>query len=91
MIDARTDEARLVMMINAAVPRALPEHIRQDVCQDLLVAYFEGQFVLADLAANVGKFLRRHRRLFEDSKFRFLPFDVPLRADGRPLSETLTA
>lgn len=57
-------ELRLVEAVTAAVPRNLPDWIRADICQDLLVAILAGEIELSALAGSIrpamSKVLRMH-------------------------------
>lgn len=50
----------LVMVVNAAVPKGWPEHVRADVCQDIIVAILSGEISRDQVHDHVKKFINRH-------------------------------
>lgn len=65
----------LVRRINESVPSALPEDIREDVCQNMLIAILEGSEE-RDVAAGVQRFILEHRREY--------PFRYNFSIDANP-------
>lgn len=51
--------AELVWAVHEAVPEYLPHHIREDICQDLLVALLAGDIQRWELEENVREYSRR--------------------------------
>ena len=49
----------LVMAVHDAVPEYLPPHIREDVCQDLIVALLAGEISRADLEDEVSAYVNK--------------------------------
>lgn len=41
-----------LLRVNDLVPRAFPEHMRADICQNIMLALFEGEVTLAEIEAN---------------------------------------
>lgn len=60
----------LVQMVNEAVPRSLPEDIRGDVCQEMILAMLDGEVNVLDRAQ---EFIRAHRKEYA---FRFGPMSI---------------
>ncbi len=71
------DQAALVLDVHNAVPRALPEWIRADVCQDLIVAILAGEIQRSELKGSVrgyaSKVLKMH-----PLKYGPLSLDAPI-------------
>jgi hypothetical protein len=89
-----TDGAVLVRLVDEAVPKTLPEIVRQEVCQDLLLGIVASEFPAAALgdrafvAQQVSLVLRRY-----PIKYGPLSLDAPPPWDksGPPLSSLLAA
>lgn len=75
------DEHHLVLVVNEAVSKGLPESVRPDVCQDILVALLEHQIEIADLSLAVPEFIKRHYKLFP-TKYGPRSLERPLSKDG---------
>ena len=84
------EEHDLVLAVNAVVPRYLPEHVRADVCQEMLVALLAGDLLREEIGRRAPEFLRAHNRQ-AFSKFKFVSLDAPLGHEGRLLHEILAA
>lgn len=78
----KTDGESLVGEINALVPRNLPEQVRADVCQDLILGVLSGDFTLEMLKGQVRAYVRRHYRDIEADPFKGISFDQTLPGDG---------
>lgn len=83
-----TDEHDLVMVIDGLVPKTLPEMVRQDVCQDLIVSVLGGEVSLGNLQDALPKHVRQAFKLYP-SKYGPISLDAPPPWDpsGRPLLE----
>lgn len=68
-----------LLEINALIPKGMPEHIRADVCQEIMIAILEGRTTLEALRSRKGTvpyFIRRfYKDNYEDSG-RALSFSV---------------
>jgi hypothetical protein len=89
------DEHTLLIAVDRAVPKNLPESVRQDVCQDLIVAVLSGETTLEDLQDSLGSYIKSVFRRFP-VKYGPLSLDSPppwtfRDADARPLGVTLPA
>lgn len=83
--------AELLLAVNEAVPRSLPEQVRAEVCQDIIVAILSGEMDLGDIRKKASEYTRKVFRLFPD---RYGPLSLdeppPWMRDGRtPLGEML--
>lgn len=80
----------LMVEVNNAVSRGLPDHIRADICQDLIVAILSGEMDRSELKEEAryytNKVLKMHPIKYGD-----MSFDEPIGDSGRALSEILTA
>lgn len=87
---AEGTEQELLQSVHALVPLTVPEAIRQDLCQDLIVMALEGT-PLEALAANLPIYISR---AFKDAHWKYgdLSLDAPVReGDDRTLGEMLAA
>lgn len=86
------DEHAMLLAIDAAVPRGLPEMVRQDVCQDLAVAVLTGDIDISDLVNNAGEFVKKVWRQYP-LKYGPMSLDKPApwagEDDGRSLGDLL--
>lgn len=62
---ARSDGADLIMRVNNVLPRQLPEQVRAEVAQDIIVGVLAGEISEAALAAEVLRYVREHYRRME--------------------------
>lgn len=67
----RRDEHAEILAINDIVPRAFPDQMRADICQEAMLAVLEGKITIAELRANRSQsawFLRKfYKDNFEDA------------------------
>lgn len=87
--DARVDNgADLVEAVHKLLPRALPEQVRADVGQDIILGVLEGHIDRSQLQAQVASYIRRHYGNFE-WKFNFASLDQKLFEDGGSLHDLI--
>lgn len=55
-------------LINKAVSRALPAHIRDDVIAEICLAVLEGKLFIDDIKKEVVKYIRAHNREYDHFK-----------------------
>lgn len=58
-------EHDMILAVNALIPKSLPEHIRADICQDALMAIYEGSVTLEELQSDkrsASFFIRKYYR-----------------------------
>lgn len=48
------DEHADLLAVNALIPKSIPDHMRADMCQEIMLAIYEGRVTLADLKARKG-------------------------------------
>lgn len=70
------DGAALVLAVNAAVPKTLPEQVRADVCQDLIVGVLSGDITESELKPHIQAYIRKHFNTVEPKLFD-ISFDEP--------------
>lgn len=70
------NEHELVLLVNEAVPKELPEMNREDICQDLLVALLEHQIEVCDLKSAVPEFIKREIKQFPTKYRPYLSLDA---------------
>lgn len=63
--DDRTEAHKLVTLVNGALPRHLPEQIRADVAQDMILGVLTGEITEQGLELQVRKYLRKHYKTVE--------------------------
>lgn len=90
--DKPLDGHELVLAVDDAVPKHLPEVWRQEVCQDLVLAVLDGEIRIADLQASAGEFVKRVWKQFP-IKYGHLSLDQPapwrMSDDPRTLGDLL--
>lgn len=88
--DVRGEHAEL-LAVNALVPRGLPDHVRGDICQEIMLALWEKTISLDEIKSSpslVRDFVRRaYKSNYEGSGWAF-SLDVPM-PDGRSWYEVL--
>lgn len=67
IVRSRPEHADL-MRANALVPRGLPNHVRADICQNIMVALFEGTVTLGELAANRSRMRYFIAKFYHDQR-----------------------
>lgn len=84
------DSEALVLEVSKAVPHGIPEQIRADVCQDLILGVLEGHFTIDDIKKQIRSHITKHYKACEFNKFRDLSFDQPVpRTEGLRWDEIL--
>lgn len=61
----RGDANKLVALVNGALPRGLPEQIRADVAQDMILGVLSGEIDEQGLEAHVRRYMRHHFKTVE--------------------------
>lgn len=51
--------ADLVQMVNYKIPKGIPEHIRADICQEIILGVLEGNIRLDDVAKQAQQYVRK--------------------------------
>lgn len=90
LLEAKGEHASL-LEVNALIPRGLPDHIRADVCQEIMLALWERDTSLEELRADkalVRKFMNRARNDNYELGGYALSLDQPMR-DGRSWYDVL--
>jgi hypothetical protein len=81
------NESEIVQMVNDAIPRTVPEHMRADICQDAMVAILECR--VEQTAITLKPFLRKWYKENVDG-FRPLSLDGPSRyREGETLGQEM--
>jgi hypothetical protein len=90
LIHEPRQEHELLNLVNGAVPKSLPEQVRADICQDLIVAILSGEMEKIELQGNVKEYTRKVFKMFP-TKYGPLSLDAPppWADDGRTLAEVL--
>ena len=84
LVETRGEHADL-LAVNAMVPRGLPDHLRADVCQEIMLALWERSISISELKANrllVQKFVGHARKSNYEMGGYAMSLDAPMR-DGR--------
>ena len=77
-------------MIDKAVSRSLPRHVRDDVISAMCLAVLEGQLFVEHIEKEAQQFLRAHNRMFDH--FKTVSLDAPVRgSEDMTLLDTLAA
>jgi hypothetical protein len=61
----------------AALPKGLPDFVRDDVITEIVLAHLEGRLALADVPTRAPDFLRAYRRDFDQWKIVSLDAPIP--------------
>lgn len=88
----RGEHAQL-LAVNALVPRGLPDHMRGDICQEIMLALWQGETTLDELKHDksaVNRFIREFRKANLEGGGYVLSLDTPM-ADGRSWYDVLPA
>lgn len=86
---ADDDGARLIAAVNEIVPRTFPDHMRADVCQDLLLKVLEGECTISSLKDGSATAIRQYYKL-HPGKFGPISLDAPIPGtDGLTLIDTI--
>lgn len=84
-----SDAQDLVLFVNGSVPKGLPEQLRADVCQEILLAVVAGELERTEIPLAVRKFITKARR---DSNVHYMAFSIDApRRDGRSWHDILEA
>lgn len=86
--DLSHPEFRLLRLVNDSVPRTLPEHVRADVCQEILTAVISGEISDHDVPAYVPTFTKRVWSQ-QSNRFRERSLDSLVTTSGRRLVEVI--
>jgi hypothetical protein len=74
-----------LLLVNSLIPRYLPDHVRADVCQEIMLALWQKETTIEDLRADKA-LIRKFTSGFYSSNFEqgghALSLDAPMR-DGR--------
>lgn len=92
IVEVRGEHADL-LAVNSLVPHGLPDHMRADVCQEILLALWQKEISLDELRADraaVNKFIRGVRKANYEAGGYALSLDVPMK-DGRSWYDVLPA
>ena len=86
-----TDGGDLVVRVNNAVPKGLPEQIRADICQDIIVAILSGELSESELdsGGDIRPFITAGRKLFAD-KWKHVSLDAPMFGDSSTTMHDVT-
>lgn len=83
------DGMDVVTAINRAVGRGMPDDVRADICQDLILGVLEGKFSVEDIKDNPRKYVSSVRDM-SPWKYEWVSLDAPMYGDeGRTLADVL--
>lgn len=86
------DGADLLQFVNSLVPKGMPDYVRADICQDMIVAILSGQATREQISADHRAFIAK---VFADSpwQYKWMSFDAPFGKgdDRRTLHDVLAA
>ncbi|UDF29953.1 UNVERIFIED_ORG: hypothetical protein LHK14_01140 [Roseateles sp. XES5] len=79
---------QVYMLINRAVSKALPDHVRDDVVSSMCLAVLEGKLFIEDIEKDAKRFLAAYNREFDH--FKTTSLDEPINGqDGRTYLDLL--
>jgi hypothetical protein len=77
-------------LVDQTVPPALPEDVRQEVCQEIALELLEGRVAIDDLARHVPKAIQREWRRRRNFAHQVISLDVPFgNPEAPPLDERM--
>lgn len=88
--EVRGEHADL-LAVNSLVPRGLPDHIRADVCQEIMLALWQKEVSIDELRGDralVQSFIRGFRKANFEAGGQAISLDTPMR-DGRSWYDVL--
>lgn len=79
--EASRDGAELLSFVNNLIPRRIPDDIRADICQDMIVAILTGETTRSQLDKDHRSFISK---IFAQYpwKYKWISFDAPLSDEG---------
>jgi hypothetical protein len=72
----------MLSAVHHAVSKSLPEDIRADICQDLIVSILAGEVSVDNCRDKIPEHLRSHRQMYGD-RWRTISLETPLGGDDR--------
>jgi hypothetical protein len=94
MVKAQRDEHADLIAVNKLVPASIPDHMRGDICQDILLAIYEGRVNLTSLQRSpklVKEYMNQWRNNnLENGGYGIMSLD-PFGDDQRSLEERIAA
>lgn len=73
----KADGAELISAVNAAIPKRVPEQVRADISQEMILGILEGEISLEDVKKQVNAYLRRFWKEYDWDRWT-LSLDQPL-------------
>lgn len=58
-----TDAEHMLIAVHQAVPKGLPDYLREDICQDLLMALLAGEILIDDLHDEAPAFISKVKKM----------------------------
>lgn len=90
LVEAKGEHADL-LSVNALIPRGLPDHVRADVCQEIMLALWEKKIDIAELKKSpllVRSFIKTFRAANHEMNGYAMSLDAPMQ-DGRSWYDVL--
>jgi hypothetical protein len=85
-----TSEHDMLMAVDAIVPKGLPNSVRCDVCQDMIVAVLSGEVTVENLRGDLKKYMGQFWKMFPD-KYGHISLDAVVRGtDDFKLIDTIS-
>jgi hypothetical protein len=81
IIISPANASQLIESINAAVPRTLPQDMRDDIIGEMTLAVIEGRLKIQDVARRMTEFVRASFKT-DHNKWGALSLDQPMFEDG---------
>jgi len=87
---ARSPDHELLLAVNALVPEELSPDVREEVCQDILLAILEGKTTIEKVGYDVQQYVKSHYK-FMPKKFGHVSLDASAfgELDGRTAYEVI--
>ena len=83
-----SDDEELLVTVEQMVPKNIPEQIRGDLCQDLIVGILSGEIKAENLANEISRYVKSTFKRYP-MKYCTLSLDLPLTESGFTLNDIL--
>lgn len=78
----------VIREVNEAVSREIPDAIRSDICQEIVVSVLMGEVTQKEIKSAVKSHMRRHFKMFPTKGYQVVSLDAPIRSNGYGSKET---
>jgi len=83
-----SDDEKLLVTVEQMVPKSIPEQIRGDLCQDIIVGILSGEIKVETLADEIPRYVKSTFKRYP-MKYGALSLDLPLTESGFKLNDII--